>query len=169
MYKCCQIHEYGHVRNGHRMLATHIHNVEHRNLEIRKHNDLFVQVRNLFITFELKVSTQRERQSFYVGFFIWPLSRAAPMPRKFLSPQRAPKVEPPRSASSFNSLNFSSKSPKSSASFRCVTSRALRHPFHHLRLLWHLWVTRPPRMRVTPASSYHPTNPCAEPKGSQPN
>ena len=47
------IHKYGHVRNGwngHRMLVTYIHNVEHRNLKI-------VQVRNLFISFELKVST----------------------------------------------------------------------------------------------------------------
>ena len=34
------------------------------------------------------------------------LSRAAPMTRKFVSPQRAPKVKPPRSASSFNSLTF---------------------------------------------------------------
>ena len=37
---------------------------------------------------------------------MWPLFRAAPMARKLVSPQRAPKVEPPRSASSFNSLNF---------------------------------------------------------------
>ena len=30
------IHEYGYVRNGHRMLVTYIYR-EHRNLEIRKH------------------------------------------------------------------------------------------------------------------------------------
>ena len=49
---------------------------------------------------------RRETQTFYAGFLIWPLSRAAPMARKFVSPQRAPKVEPPRSASSFNSLTI---------------------------------------------------------------
>ena len=55
------IHEYGHVRNGwngHRMLVTHIHKVEHRNLEIRKHvtTSLF-RYETFFLTFELKVST----------------------------------------------------------------------------------------------------------------
>ena len=133
---------------------------------------MFVQVRNLFITFELKVSSQGERHNlFYVGFFIWPLSRATPMVRKFVSPQRAPKIEPPRSESSFNSLNFSSKSPKFSAHFRCVTSPALCHQFHHLRLLWHLWVACPlcARIALPPAPRLHLTNPCAEPKGSQPN
>ena len=40
----------------------------------------------------------------------------------------------------------------------------------HLGLLWHLWVTRPlcPSAR-TPVLMLHLTNPCAEPKGSQPN
>ena len=43
----------------------------------------------------------RETQSFYAGFFIWPLSRAAPMARKFVS-----KSRPSRPASCFNTLNF---------------------------------------------------------------
>ena len=36
-------------------------------------------------------------------------------------------------------------------------------------LFWHLWMTHPPRVRQHLCSSLHLTNPCAEPKGSQPN
>ena len=60
-------------------------------------------------------------QSFYAGFFIWPLSRAAPMTRKFFSPQWASKVEPTRSASSFNSSNFlrnTQNPPRASGTWR---------------------------------------------------
>ena len=106
------IHEYGHVRNGHGMLVTYIHNVhienlEHRNLEIRKHVTTSCSGTKPFYYFWVKgFDTRRETQSFYVDFFIWSLSRAAPKARKFVSPQRDLKVEPPRSASNFNSLNF---------------------------------------------------------------
>ena len=57
-------------------------------------------------------------------------------------------------------------------------SGAWRHmhpvtPFRHLGLLWHLWVARPlcahTRARVNTYIKLHLTNPCAEPKGSQPN
>ena len=33
----CTVTTICNVRNGHRMLVAYIHNVEHRNLEIRKH------------------------------------------------------------------------------------------------------------------------------------
>ena len=60
--------------------------------------------------------------------------------------------------------------PKSSLRFRCVTSLALCNPISHLGLLWHLWMTRPHCVRAwTPVLMLHLTNPCAEPKGSQPN
>ena len=37
-------------------------------------------------------------------------------------------------------------------------------------LLWHLWLSRPPRTRVnTCTQCVHLTNPCSKPKGSQPN
>ena len=89
------------LHKEHRKLRTQ----ESQNSKTRK--DFFVQVRNPFYYFWVKgFDIRRETQSFYAGFFIWPLSRAAPMARKFVSPQRAPKVEPPRSASSFNSSNF---------------------------------------------------------------
>ena len=82
--------------------------IEHRNLEIRKtHNDFSVQVRTFYSLSVLRFfDVRRETQSFYGVFFIWPPSRVAPIAHKFVSPQRAPKVEPPCSASSFNSLTF---------------------------------------------------------------
>ena len=74
---------------------------------------------------------------------------AAPMARKFVSPQRAPKVEPPCLASSFQLSNFLSILKKP-----LCASGAWRHPhpvtpFRHLGLLWYLWVARPPSARVT--------------------
>ena len=37
-------------------------------------------------------------------------------------------------------------------------------------LLWHLWLSHPPRTRVkTCTQCVHLTNPCTKPKGSQPN
>ena len=62
---------------------------------------------------------------------------------------RAPKVDPPRLASSTKLSNFlqiSHKPPRASG--------AWRHPHHvttfrHLGVLWHLWMARPPRARVT--------------------
>ena len=101
------IHEYGHVQNGHQMLVTYLHNVEHRNLEIRKQVTTSCSGTKPFYYFWVKgFDIRRETQSFYAGFFIWPLSHAAPMAHKFVLPQRAPKVKPPHSASSFNSLTF---------------------------------------------------------------
>ena len=100
------------LQNGHRMLVTYIHNVhiensEHRNLEIRKHVMTSCSGTKPFYYFWVKgFNIRRETQSFYDGFFIWLLSRAAPMACKFVSAQRAPKVKPPRSTSSFNSLTF---------------------------------------------------------------
>ena len=132
------IHEYGQVQNGwngHRMLVTYIHNVEHRNPEIRKtRNDFFVQVRNLFYYFWVKgFDIRRETQSFYAGLLhLTPISCGTPGAQIRLAPRR-------RLVSTL--LTFF-KFPKTFARFRCVMSPALCHPFHHLRLLWHLWVTR---------------------------
>ena len=56
-----------------------------------------------------------------------------------------------------STLWLSSKSPKSPARFRCVTSPALCHPFHHLRLLWHLMSALLPRTR------YHLHQSCTQP------
>ena len=148
----------------------HIENSEHRNPEIRL---LCSGTKPFFYYFWGKgFDIMIETQSFYAGFFIWPLSREASMACKFVSPQQAPKVEHPRSASSFNSSTFfeihkilralpvhdvtRTSSPVSSSqaivtslsdmSALCASERAL-----------------PPALRL------HLTNLCAEPKGSQPN
>ena len=114
---------------------------------------------------------RRETQSFYAGFFIWPLSRAAPMARNFVPPLQAPKVEPPRSASSFNSPDFLRNPPNPPR----VTG-AWRHPHFVTNFIisgycdtseWHVCSVR--AHALPPASRLHLTNPCAEPKGSQPN
>ena len=150
----------------------HIENLEHRNLEIRKHVTTSLFRYETFYYFWLKsFDIRRETQSFYAGFFIWPLSRAAPMARKFVSPLRAPKVEPPCSASSFISLTFF-RNPQNPPR----ASGAWRHPHFVTRFIisgycdtsvWHIRSVR--AHTLPPASRLHLTNPCAEPKGSQPH
>ena len=91
------------MRNRHIMFIT----IEHRNLEIRKHVTTSCSGPKPFYYFWVKgFDIRRETQSFYAGFFIWPLSRAAPMACKFVSPQRAPKVDCLRPVSCLNSPNF---------------------------------------------------------------
>ena len=84
--------------------------IEHRNPETRKTlDDFLIQVRNFLLPFSLKVLRHKERDthSFYSAFFICPPpSRAAPVARKFVSPQRAPKVDPSCSVSSLNLTNW---------------------------------------------------------------
>ena len=106
--------------------------------------DFFVQLRNFLLPLSLKVLRHEERytHSFYSGFFICPpSSRAAPA--QGLREQA--KVNPSRSVSSSQLNYLSSKFPKSSARFQCVTSFALASPVSYLGLWWHLWVTRPLR------------------------
>ena len=146
--------------------------IEHRNLEIRKHVTTSCSGTKPFYYFWVKeFDIRRETQSFYAGFFIWPLFRAAPMARKFISPQRAPKVEPPRLASSFNSSNFLRNPPNPPCA-----SGAWRHPHFVTRFIISgycdisEWNVRSVRAHaLPPASRLHLTNPCAERKGSQPN
>ena len=64
---------------------------------------------------------RRRDTIFYAVLFIWPPSRAAPIGCKFASRLRAPKVDPPRLASS-TQLSFNSL--QTSARFRWVTSLA---------------------------------------------
>ena len=142
--------------------------IEHRNLEIRKKFDgFFVQVRNFLLPLSLKVLQHKERetQSFYSVFFliIWNMCGTSPRPPRASESQ-------PSSPKAVNSLSSSSKNPpRTSGVWRHSLSPAL---VSHLGLLWHLWVTRPlcPHARAwTPVLMLHLTNPCAEPKGSQPN
>ena len=146
LYSCCisMIYEYGHVWNGHRMLVTYIHNVEHRNLEIRKHvtTSLFG-----YETFLLLLSWRFRHEERDTFFLCW-LLRLAPISCGTHGTQirlvsASPKSRTPSVRGLVSTLWLSSKSPKSSARFRCMTSPALCHPFLYLRLLWHLWVTCP--------------------------
>ena len=105
-----------------------------------------------------------------LSYSFGPPARAAPIGRKVASCLRAPKVNPSRLASSTPTLIFFKFSPKLPRA-----SGAWRHPHlvtqYCLGLLWHLSDTsiHPRAPALTPASMLHPTNPCAEPKGSQPN
>ncbi len=92
---------------------------------------------------------RREAQSFYAGFSICSPSRAAPVARKFVGPQRTPKVDPSRSVSS-SQLNDFFKIPKIlRARFRCMTSFTSPGQILYLWFLfWHLWTTHPPCAHV---------------------
>ena len=84
---------------------------------------------------------------------------------QLVSPRRASKIDVLRPSPNLNSLFF--QVPKSSAH----RFRAWRHsrPRSHL-LLWHMWLSHPPRARVNTCSQcVHITNPCTKPKGSQHN
>ena len=142
--------------------------VEHRNLKIQKktRNDFFVQVRNFLLPLSLKVFRHKEweAQSFYSGFFICTRNTCDTK----VSASKRKRTVFPRGRSHLNSLTFS-KSPKI---LRALPVRDVIRaiPVSHLGLLWHLWVTRPLRPHArTPVLMLHPSNPCTEPKRSQPN
>ena len=83
------------------------------------------------------------------------------MARKFVSPQRAPKFEPPRSASSFNSLNFlrnPQNPPRASGEWRHLhfVTRFIISGYCDISV----WQIRSVRAHaLPPASSLHLTNP----------
>ena len=151
-------------------IYIYIYKADHRNLEIRKtRNDFSVQVRNFLLPLSLKVLRHKEREAqyFYPGFFICtPSVRHQP---KASASQRKSTVFP---EAGFISTNWLFQNlPKSSAHFRCVTSFALaslRFPSRAIvtslsdtsALLALAW---------TPVLMLHLTNPCTEPKDSQPN
>ena len=155
-------------------IYIYIYNIEQRNLETRKtRNDFPVQLRNFLLPFILKVfrhkEREREAQSFNSGFFICPLLHfVRHLPKASASKRKSTLLVRCLVSTLLTYIEF----PKSSARFRCVTSFALASPVSHLGLLWHLWVTHPLRPRTyvwTPALMLHPSNPCTEPKSSQPH
>ena len=124
--------------NVHGTFITYIQR-EHRKLEIR----LLCSGTKPFYYFWVKgFDIRREIQSCYDVLFIRTPSCAAPIRRKFACFGEFQKsiLLVWHLAST---LQLSSKSIKSSTSFQCMTSLGLCQPFHHLRLLWHLWVTCP--------------------------
>ena len=111
----------------------------------------------------------REAQSFYTGLFICP-----PPQHVWHLSQRSPRASENQPSSLKASLISNPDFFKISQNPPCA-SGAWRHSHSlasvsHLGLLWHLWVTCPLYVRAwTPVLMLHPTNPCAVPKGSQPN
>ena len=135
-----------------------------------KHLRLLSSGKKLFITFEFKGFSTWERGTifrFRLFSSVPPTISCDTCPR----PPRASESQPSRPVSSLNSTNWLFQNPpKSSARFLCVTSFALCNPVFHLGLWWHLWVTRPLCASVwTHVLMLHLSNPCTEPKGSQPN
>ena len=109
--------------------------------------DFSVQVRNFLLPLSLKVFRHRKRGTI---FLFWLFHLPHPIscdtcPR----PPRASESQPSSPEAGLISTNWLFQNlPKSSACFRCVRSFALASPVSHLRLLWHLWVTRLLRLRT---------------------
>ena len=159
---------YGYVWNVHRKSIK----IEHRNLEIRKTcNDFFVQVRNFLLHSSLKVFRHKEReaQSFYAGFFIFPPPQTCGTRHNDLREQAKTNRLPSRQVSSqlTDFFKISQNPMHASGAWRHSHSLA---SVSHLGLFWHLLVIRPLCPRAwTPALMLRLSNPCTEPKGSQPN
>ena len=152
--------------NVHRMSIK----IEHRNLEMRKtRNDFSVQVRNFLLPLSLKVlwHKEREAQSFYSGFFIPP--NTCGTRHKGLREQAKTNRFPPRQVSSqlTDFFKISQNPPRSSGAWR----------HRHSVTLLPMWAiatslsdtSTPPARARTPVLMLHLSNPCIEPKGSQPN
>ena len=155
------------MRNRHIMFIT----IEHRNLEIWKHITTSCSGRKPFYYLWVKGFDVRWRDTiFYTVLFIWPSSWAALIGCKFASRLWAPKVDPSRLVSNSQLSNFLQILTQASTHFRCVTSSTPCHLVSSLSIVtseWHVCSVR--AHALPPASRLHLTNPCAEPKGSQPN
>ena len=166
----CTIARYGHVYNGH-IMFIYIY-IEHRNLEIRKtRKEFFVQVRNFLLPLSLKVlrHKKREAQSFYSGFFICPHNTCGTRHKGLREQANVKRL--PWGRSHLNLLTFS----KSHKILRVLLVRDVirtRLPPFPISGYYDIseWHVRSAHARVrTPVLMLHLTNPCAEPKGSQPN
>ena len=112
---------------------------------------------------------KRDAQSFYDDFSICPPPpRATPVAHKFVWPQRAPKINPSRSESSSKLLTFSNlRGSSAHASGAWCHSHPSSPPLSGIFILTSVNDTSSPHARQHLCSSFHLTNPCAEPKGSQ--
>ena len=147
--------------NGHRMFITYIDRTwESRNT--KNTYDFLVQVRNFLLPLSLKVFRHKERE-IHLTFPSVP-NHVRTRPR----PWRARESHPSSSGVKTQVTDFSQfPPPKSSAH----ASGAWRHShaqvwdFYFDISEWHIL----PARAWTPALMLHQTNPCTEPKGSQPN
>ena len=105
---------------------------------------------------------ERDTQFFCVDCFIWPNKRARAPPRPQLDwPCQVRKIN--SSSPNPNSLLLFKITKNPSPSLPGITS--FTSPVY---LLWHLWLSHPPRVRVnTCTQCVHLTKPCTKPKGSK--
>ena len=128
---------------------------------------------------EFKVFRQVERETQFFSMLAFPSEPhhvRHPCHKLLVWPRRAPKIDFPCLSPNLNSLVRSQISTVFFSNSKILS--ASRHdvihdpgPIPYLGfLLWHLWLSRPPRVRVNTCSEcVHLTNPCTEPKGSQPH
>ena len=147
--------------------------IENRDLELRKtRNDFSDQVRNCLLTLSLKVFRHKksEAQSFYSGFFICPAPNTCGTRHKVTGLASASKRKPTvfsRSRTQLYSTSSISQNPlRTSGTWRhlhCVTP----FPISAYCVIseWYVRST----IAWTPILMLHQSNPCTEPKDSQPN
>ena len=144
----------------------------YRKLRTRKTlNDFSVQIRTFLLPLSLKVLRHKERDTIFLCwlFHLAPSSRGA-RSTQIRHASASPKSRPSRPLSSFNSQTFF-EIPQNLRALPvrdvipilspCFSSRAIvtsQSDTSALRV-----------HALTLASSLHLTNPCVEPKGSQPN
>ena len=126
-----------------------------------------------YYLFEFKVFRLEEREThnflLYWLFHLIPPG-AAPRCKLLVWLQRSPENQLP-SSSVESRLTAFFQIPKSSArrfrTWRHSHPQSISYPVF---LLWHLWLSYPPRVRVnTCTQCVHLTNPWTKPKSSQPN
>ena len=131
--------------NVHRMSIK----IEHRNLEIRKTHDFFVQVRNFLLPMSLKVFDIR-RETHNLSILAFSSTPRPPIRVATATKVSVSKRKPTISfgvLSQLSSLSSNSQNPpRASGAWR--HSHSL-NPVSHLGLLWHLWVTLPLSPRVS--------------------
>ena len=161
------------MRNVHRMFITYIHRTQ-KSRNTKNTYDFFVQVRNFLLPLSLKVLRHKERDthSFYSGFSICtPPSHATPYTRPLAWLRRASENQPSSPETELNSTNWlfqNSPNPlRASGAWRHSHSLA---PFPISGFYCDIseWHVRSARAR-TLGLMLHLSNPCTEPKGSQPN
>ena len=152
--------------NVHRMSIK----IEHKNLKIRKtRNDFSVQVRNFLLPLSLKVLQHQEREAQFILAFSAAPPNTCGTRHKGRREQAKTNRLPPRQVSSQLTEFFKiSQNPPRSSGAWC-------HPHSVTPLpMWAIVTSLSdtsvlPAHARTPVLMLHLSNPCTEPKGSQPN
>ena len=174
---------YPYINTWNIQICKNVHNVhKHRNPKNTKHWRLsWYRYETLITFFKFRFSTQGERdtQFFYadcssfVSFQLTDSTNALAHPavHKLTGLNQVRKINSLRLSPNLNSLLLFKITKNPSPSLPGMMSFTSPVPFLIWGfLLWHLWLSHPPRMRVnTCTQCVHLTNPCTKPKGSKPN